>query len=212
MPILKPITAPNGAAVAFHKALQVNYDPVAATVAVNVASWADEDTHNAGGGLVWMWPMDMTPAALSGLDAALALVAPFDGGTVVSDDSQSLAAVQLRQCATLDDAYAQAISRAVSFTTAAGDTHTYQADPGSVQKLSNCLLGWLGAQAVPAGFFFQASNNTRVPFTYADLRGLAAAFINAGFAAYVQLQDLKVAVRSATTPDAARAIVWPSPP
>jgi hypothetical protein len=209
MPILKPITTPNGAAVSFHKALQANYDPVAGTVAVNVASWADEDTHNAGGGLVWMWPMDMTPSALADLDAALALVAPFDGGTVVSDDSLSLEAVQLRQCAMLDAAYAQAIAGSVSFTTAAGATHTYQADPASVQKLSNCLLGWIGAQAVPAGFFFQSLDNTRVPFTYADLQGLAAAFITAGYGAFALLQDLKVAVRAAATNDDAKAIVWP---
>jgi hypothetical protein len=209
MPILKPITTPNGAAVAFHKAVQANYDPVAGTVAVNVASWADEDTHNAGGGLVWMWPMDMAPSALTNLDAALAMVVPFDGGSVVSDESLSLAAVQLRQCAALDAAYAQAITGSVSFTTAAAATHSYQSDPDSVAKLSACLLGWMGVQTVPAGFYWLAADNTRVSFTYGDLQGLAAAFINAGHAAFALLQDLKVSVRSAATSDAAKAIAWP---
>lgn len=212
MPILKSITAPNGAAVAFHKAVQASYDPVAGTVSVNVASWADEDTHNAGGGLVWMWPMDMAPSALAGLDAALAATIPFDGGTVVTDESLSLAAVQLRQCAALDDAYAQAIARTVSFTTAAGNTHAYQADADSVGKLSSCLLGWMGAHAVPSGFYWLAADNTRVTFTYADLQGLAATFINAGHTAFALLQDLKATVRAATTLDAARAVSWPSLP
>lgn len=210
MPILKPINTPNGAAVSFHKAVQANYDPVAGTVAVNVASWADEDTHNAGGLLVWMWPVDLTPAALGDLDAALALVAPFDGGTVVSDESQSLEAVQARQCAALDAAYARAITQSVSFTTAASDTHAYQSDPDSVAKLSNCLLGWMASAAVPSGFYWLASDNTHVAFTYADLQGLAAAFINAGHGAFTQLQDLKDAVRAAETVDAARSITWPT--
>lgn len=208
MPILKPITAPNGAAVAFHKAVQATFDPVAGTVSVNVASWADEDTHNAGGGLVWMWPMDMAPSALSDLDAALATVAPFDGGTIVSDDSQSLAAVQLRQCALLDAAYAQAIAQNVSFTTAAGDTHTYQCDPASVDKLTDSLLGCQAAQAVPAGFYWLAADNTRVTFTYADLQAFAAVLFTQGHAAFAHLQDLKAAVRAATTTDAVRGITW----
>lgn len=211
MPILKSITTPTGAAVAFHKAMQVNYDPVAATVAVNVASWVDEDTHNAGGLLVWMWALDLTPAALANLDAALVLIEPFDGGSVVTDDSQSLAAVQVRQCAMLDAAYTSAIAQAVSFTNAAADTHSYQSDPDSVGKLSACLLGWMSAATVPEGFYWLAADNTRVTFTWADLQGLAAALINAGHAAFAVLQDLKVAVRAATTADAVRAIVWPAP-
>jgi hypothetical protein len=210
MPLLKDITAPNGASVGFHKAMQVNYDPVGGTVAVNVASWVDEDAHNAGGNLAWMWPIAATPSALSDLDSALASIAPFDGAAVVSDESQSLAAVQIRQCALLDAAYARAIAADVSFTTAAGDTRMYQADPQSVSDLSSCLLGFQAAQAVPEGYFWQSKDNTRVtPFTYADLQGLAAALANHGFAAFAQLQDLKAAVRAATTTDAVRAITWP---
>lgn len=211
MPIIKPIATPTSILVAFHKAVGVNYNPVDGTVVANVASWADEDTHNAGGGLAWMWPVNLTAGALGNIDAALAATAPFDGGTIVSDDSQSLAAVQVRQCATLDAAYTSAIARAVSFTTAADDTHTYQSDPDSVAKLSNCLLGWLAAAAVPDGFYWLAADNTRVAFTWADLQGLAAAFINAGHAAFAVLQDLKVAVRAAETTDAARSITWPAP-
>lgn len=209
MPILKAITAPNGAAVGFHKAMQATFDPVNGTAAASVASWVDEDTHNAGGGLAWMWPVPLAPSALADLDAALVGVEPFDGGTVVSDESQSLAAVQLRQCAMLDAAYAQAITGAVSFTTTAADTHTYQSDPDSVAKLSNCLLGWMAAQAVPEGFYWLSADNTRVAFTWADLQGLAATFIGAGHTAFALLQDLKVAVRAATTSDEVKAIVWP---
>lgn len=210
MPIVKSITTPNGAAVAFHKATQAVYDPVNGNVAISVSSWVDEDSHNAGGGLVWMWPVDAVAAALTNIDAALAQIAPFDGGTVVTDESQSLAAVQLRQCAVLDAAYTAAIAQAVSFTTAAADTASYQSDPASVANLSNCLLGWMASAAVPTGFYWLSSDNTRVAFTYADLQGLAAAFIGAGHAAFAQLQDLKAAVRAATTVDAVREIVWPA--
>lgn len=211
MPILKSIMTPNGAPVGFHKALQVNYDPTTGVVSINVGSWVDEDTHNAGGGLLWNWPMVATAAALTNLDAALATMEPFDGGTVVSDTSESLASAQVRQCALLDAAYEQAISADVPFTTQAGDTRMYQASAQSISDLSSCLLGFQAAQATPAGYFWQAKDNTRVsPFTYADLQGLAAALANNGFAAFAQLQDLKATVRSAATVDAVRAVSWPT--
>lgn len=211
MPIIKAITAPNGADVTFHKVMSAYVDPTTGQVSMNVGSWVDEATHNAGTNLVWMWAMFATTGIVGSLDATLATIAPFDGGTVVTDESESLDAVQVRQCALLDAAYSQAIASSVSFTTAAGVAHSYQADPDSVTKLSNCLQGWAGTQTVPVGFYWLTGDNTRIAFTYADLQGLAAAFINAGFAAFAALQDLKSAVRAATTLDAARAVVWPSP-
>lgn len=211
MPISKPITTPNGASVAFHKATRASYDVAAGTVAISVASWSTEDAYLSGSGLVWMWPVDAVPAALANIDAALAQIAPFDGGTVVTDDAQSLEAVQTRQAALLDAAYFQAIAQDVSFTTAGDDTRMYQSDPVSVSNASACMLGCQAAQAVPEGFYWVAADNTRVVFTYADLQAFAAALFAHGHGAFMTLQDLKASVRAAATVDAVKLIGWPAP-
>lgn len=119
-----------------------------------------------------------------------------------------LAAVQEAQLVMLANAYDAAIAQAVSFTTAAGVTQTYQSDPDSVQKLSNCLVGWASVQSVPPGFYWVAADNTHVPFTWVDLQGLAVAFTNAGHAAFDHLQALKSQVRAATTAEAIATVVW----
>lgn len=110
----------------------------------------------------------------------------------------------------LTAAYVAAIAQNVSFTTGAGDSRMYQSDPVSISNASACMLGCLKAQAVPQGFYWVAADNTRVPFTFADLEGLAAALFVHGFTQFAKLQDLKVAVRAAATVDAVRAITWPA--
>ncbi len=110
--------------------------------------------------------------------------------------------------ATLSGAYAAAIAQPVAFTTAAGVAQTYQGDPQSVSNAVSAMLGCQAAQAVPAGFFWLAADNSQVPFTYADLQGLAAALFQQGQAMFVKLQTLKAQVRAASTISAVDAIGW----
>jgi hypothetical protein len=208
MPIIKAISAPNGAPVTFHKALRASVDLDAGMLHVDVGSWATEDDFLSGNQLVWSWPMQVVSSALQNLDATLVLIDPFTAGSVVVDASTSLEAAQTRQLAVLDAAYELAIARDVPFTTAAGTTKTFQSDSASVAKLANCLLGWGGNQAVPDGFYWLASDDTRVTFNWADLQGLAKTMLDAGHALFEKLQDLKVQVRAATSPDAVKAVVW----
>lgn len=119
-----------------------------------------------------------------------------------------LSTAQAAQIATLDAAYAVAIQAPVTFMTAAGVTKTFNADPGSVDNLSRMLLAFQKAQAVPSGFYWLASDNSPVPFTYADMQGLAQAIGVSALTQFQHLQTLKAAVNTATTVADVQKAVW----
>jgi uncharacterized protein with von Willebrand factor type A (vWA) domain len=52
---------------------------------------------------------------------------------------------------------------------------------------------------VPSGFYWVAADNTQVPFTYADMQGLAQALGTQDVAAFQHWQTQKAAVKAATT-------------
>lgn len=122
--------------------------------------------------------------------------------------AQLLAQAQASQIATLRQSYGAAIQQAVSYTSKGGVTKTYQADPQSVANLTQMLLALQAAAATPSGFYWVSLDNTQVPFTYADMQGLAAAFGAQGAAAFQHLQTLKAEVMAATSVSAVQAIVW----
>ena len=108
--------------------------------------------------------------------------------------AQLTATAQAVQISTLQAAYNTAIQANVSYTSKGNVTKTYQADPQSVQNLQNTILGFQSAGVVPTGFYWVASDNTQVPFTYADLQGLAAAMVENGWANFQTLQTKKAQV------------------
>lgn len=132
-----------------------------------------------------------------------ALVAPAP-----PTSAQLLAQAQAAQIGALKQAYSAAIQAPVSYTSKGGITKTYQADPQSVSNLQNAILGMQAAGATPSGFYWVAADNTQVPFTFADLQALAAAFLAQGWASFQKLQNLKVEVMAATSVSAVQAIVW----
>lgn len=109
MPLSKVITTPTGVSVLFHKAMQATVDIEAGTLSLNVASWASVADYLAGAGLVWMWPLDLPVGALDDVDAAVALVAPFDGATTLPDPAVTLPSVRARTWARIRDARDAAI-------------------------------------------------------------------------------------------------------
>jgi hypothetical protein len=64
------------------------------------------------------------------------------------------------------------------------------------------------AGATPDGFYWVAADNTQVPFALDDLRGLYAAMLVQGNAAFNKLQSLKAAVRSATKAADVQSVSW----
>ncbi len=119
-----------------------------------------------------------------------------------------LATAQTNKVQSLAQTYQSAIQQPVSYTSKGGVTKTYQADPQSVANLTQMLLAFQAAAATPSGFYWVAADNTQVPFTYADMQGLAAAFGAQGAAAFQHLQTLKTEVNAATTTSAVQAITW----
>ena len=119
-----------------------------------------------------------------------------------------LADAQRAQIAVLALAYANAIAQPVSFTTAAGTTKVYQADPGSVNNLAYMRAAYPTQDVLPAAFYWKSADNTKVPFTVADMAGLAKVMADQGFAAFDHLDGKKTAVMAATTVAAVQAITW----
>ena len=122
--------------------------------------------------------------------------------------AQLLGQAQSAKIAMLAQAYQAAIQQPVSYTSKGGITKTYQADPPSVSNLQNAILGMQAAAATPSSFYWMSADNTQVPFAFADLQALAAAFLAQGWAEFQHLQTLKAEVLAATTVSAVQAIVW----
>lgn len=108
----------------------------------------------------------------------------------------------------LTSAYVAACAQPVAFASAGGVVKTFQADVGSAQILQQTLAGLSGSQETPPGFWWLSEDNTRVPFTYADLQGLAAAMLAQGWAAFQRLQILKAQVKAAATVAEVNAVKW----
>ncbi len=120
----------------------------------------------------------------------------------------SLAQAQATQIGTLSASYAAAVAQPVGYTSKGGVSKTFDADPSSVTTLQSALAGYTPAGAVPSGFYWVANDNTQVPFTLADLQGLAQAMLAQGWTAFQKLQTLKAQVAAATTVAAVQAVVW----
>lgn len=208
MPILKSITAPNGAAVGFHKAMQASVDLSTQRVAINVASWASEEAYIAGNGLVWMWPVDAGPSALADVDPALTLIAPFDGGTVVTDGALTLDAAKLRQWALVKDA-----RDAAQFGGFTWDGSTFDSDAMSQQRIMGAVQLAMMAAAAAQDYSVDwtlADNSTR---TLAGANVLAVgealgALVKGAFDRGVTLREQ---INAATTVEAVQAVAWTTP-
>lgn len=152
---------------------------------------------------------DILPATLGAGEYACSL-AQFNnpgawipsGGVLIANPNAAalaLSAVKTAQIATLTAAYNAAIQQPVSYMST-----TFQADSGSQQTLTRCLV----AGSVPAGFYWLDANNVQVPMTFAQLQGLASAMLVQGQAAFTRLQARKASVNGAATIASVQAVAW----
>lgn len=121
---------------------------------------------------------------------------------------EMLAAAQAEQVLIVNAAYASAVQQPVTFKTAAGVSAQFDADSGSQTILMQATQGYVLANAVPTDFYWVAADNTRVPFTLADLQGLYQAMLSQGWAAFQKRQELKADIAAATTVAAVQAVTW----
>ena len=84
---------------------------------------------------------------------------------------------------------------------------TFQADSESQGTLSKSLAGMGGT--APVGFYWVDSTNNRIPMTFAECQGLAAAMFDQGWAAFQRLQDKKGEIEGASL-ETIGAITWTS--
>lgn len=129
-------------------------------------------------------------------------------GAWVLDVAADTTDAQTTQTALMYQAYQGAISQPVTYKTAGGVTKAFQADADSQSTLVSALTGYQAAGAVPSGFRWVSEDNTQVPFTLDDLKGLAAAMLAQGWTAFQTLQTRKTSIRAASTRAEAAAIVW----
>ena len=90
--------------------------------------------------------------------------------------------------------YLQEIVADVEFTSFGGIIKMYQADANSISNLSAMLLSYAYPNNVPTDFYWVSSDNTKVPFTYADLQDLAKTIGDQGWDAFKNLQNLKAII------------------
>lgn len=120
----------------------------------------------------------------------------------------TLEQAQAQQIGQLTGSYQSAIAQPVSFNSHGGVTKTYQADAQSIANLQAMLAAFGSTQTAPAGFYWVASDNTHVAFTYADMQGLAEAMGAQVWAAFQRLQTQKASVLAAVTPASALSVQW----
>lgn len=150
-------------------------------------------------------PPSATQAITSGYSVQLVSNVPTQ---VWNSQPIPLATAQQTAAAALTAAYTAAIFAPITFTSSNGQTKSYQADQQSLSNLQNMILAFQKSQATPPGFFWVAADNSQIPFTYADMQGLAEALGARGAAAFAKLQQLKSQLRAATTTAEAQAVAW----
>lgn len=141
-------------------------------------------------------------------DPSVAVGWRYSAGTFAPLTAETLAAAQAAQIAAMATAYGLAIAQPVNFTTAAGVTKSFQADPQSVSNLQSMLAACTPAGKTPTGFYWVSADNTQVPFALADMQGLASAIGAQGWAAFQQLQARKATINAATSVTAVQAVTW----
>jgi hypothetical protein len=129
-----------------------------------------------------------------------------DGSWQVIDNAVD--AIRDQVLTTLAAAYKSTIDADIEYTSAGGITKLFQADSTAVDNLQRSLSGCALTAATPPGFFWVASDNTQVPFTYADMQGLAAAMFSRGAVEFAKLQGLKAQARAAQGKAELDEIVW----
>jgi len=127
------------------------------------------------------------------------LVSAIDATELANALPADIVSVQADQIAMLEAAYVSAIQVPVVYMNT-----TFQADEASQARIAKEL----SAGTVPAVFYWLDALNVKIPMTFAQLQGLAAAIQAQRQPAFDRLQTRKASVRTAMTTQAIKAVVW----
>jgi hypothetical protein len=147
MPILKPVTAPNGSLLAFHRVQRSSIDFDSLKMSVFVSSWVDSDDYLGWNIPTWMWCVQLDPDMNNlDVDTALSQSGVFAGGTVVNDPRLDLASLKEYRWARIKAV--RAVKLQEPLVTPWG---TFDADPDSQNNIvrSVILLGALESSFGP---------------------------------------------------------------
>lgn len=120
----------------------------------------------------------------------------INGAWVVDLEAEKTAKIAI-----IEQAYNDAIQINVTYNGV-----VFQADQVSQDRLVKVITALNGA--TPAGFFWTALDNSNVPMSYADLKGLSAVILAQGWAAFQKMKSLKNSINAASDIDAVSLITW----
>lgn len=189
MPILKTLTAPNGAVVTFHKPGTAELSFRDGVAVVRVLSWVDQAAHDAGAGQVWSWPVTLPIPDVADVEVAMVAAGMFAGGSIVADAGGGLAARRARHWAVIKQQ-----REAREYGGFDWDGSSFDSDPESQRRIQGAVQ--LAVMAAATGQPFEitwvlADNTTRV-LTGDDMVAVGAALgahVSAVFAQGVLLRQ-----------------------
>ncbi|VVE90392.1 hypothetical protein PBR20603_04376 [Pandoraea bronchicola] len=132
----------------------------------------------------------------------------LDGELRAPSPAALLAQAQATKMSALHLDYLTASQIDVTYKSASGVATRYQADSESQARLLVATTGYGLSGATPTGFYWVARDNTQVPFTLDDLKGLYGVMLVQGNTEFNKLQTLKAKVRTAETVESVGAITW----
>lgn len=204
MPILKTITAPNGAVVTFHKPGTAELSFRDGVAVVRMLSWVDQAAHDAGAGQVWSWPITLPIPDVADVEAAMVVSGVFAGGSIVADAAGGIAARRARHWALIKQQ-----REAREYGGFDWDGSRFDSDPESQRRIQGAVQ--LAVMASENGQTFEitwvlADNTTRV-LTGDDMVAVGAALGAHVSAVFAQGVDLRQQIAVAADPE---SIVWPA--
>lgn len=208
MPLLKTITAPNGATLTYHRVSRAEVTP--SGTEATVQSWPDEAAFLAGRPPLWNSRINdgLAPALLGQLEAALMTGAgDFGGATPLSDSGSDLEQARQRQWAEIKARRAQLDNEPIGVTVAATDIEL-DADQSSRIDLMGAVLAM--QTSGQASRLWRCADNQMRELTLADLITVGQA-IAARRQQLIETSDaLWQQIQVAENAAAVLAIVWPA--
>lgn len=211
MPILKLTKAANGVAVGYHKPVKLEVDFRTGTAIAVVYSHSDEAAAMAGLPVAWAWNIPINTGTLSGEDlqgfieaALVGAGMPFEGGSVVVDQSDTLVGARDRAWAAVKAARSVAEEGYFIY-----DGGTYQADKARLNSSTTAAL-LCKTLGLPYSETWTLADNTTRSLDDDQVLALGLALNQHLSRVFATGRTLREQINQAETIEAVNAIRWPA--